>query len=83
MQRWLVRSCGIFGAGVVARYEGEPTTTIRMSGPIGTAIMSFAMIFPVRTPASKRRHDVDQAIIDDDFRFDVGIVRQEAFKRRP
>ena len=35
-----------------ARYDGAPTTAMRMSGPIRTAIMSFATCSPRRTPAS-------------------------------
>jgi hypothetical protein len=31
-----------------AKYDGEPTTAIRMSGPIRTAIMSFATCSPDR-----------------------------------
>ena len=36
----------------VALHQGAPTTAIRMSGPIRTAIMSLATCSPLRTPAS-------------------------------
>lgn len=36
------------------KYSGEPTTAIRISGPIFTAIMSLSTLSPRRTPASKR-----------------------------
>ena len=37
---------------LVSKYEGAPTTAMRMSGPMRTAIMSFATCSPSRTPAS-------------------------------
>jgi len=48
------QSCGVFGAGRFARYDGAPTTTMRRSGPMRTATMSFATCSPAPTPASKR-----------------------------
>ena len=36
------------------KYEGEPTTAMRKSGPMRTAIISFATCSPLRTPASYR-----------------------------
>jgi hypothetical protein len=42
----------VFGAVRLAKYDGEPTTAIRMSGPMRTAIMSLAIVSPDRTPAS-------------------------------
>ena len=49
-----IRSCGVFGAGRFVKYDGAPTTAMRMSGPMRTAIMSLATCSPLRTPASKR-----------------------------
>src|SRR2546423_13556012 len=48
MQLCPVRSCGLFGAERLAKYDGAPTTAIRRSGPIRTAIMSFATWPPER-----------------------------------
>ena len=52
------RSIGCGGSGPAAslvgsfaKYDGAPTTSIRMSGPIRTAIMSFATWSPDLTPA--------------------------------
>jgi hypothetical protein len=42
----------LLGGGRFAKYDGAPTTSIRMSGPIRTAIMSFATCSPDLTPAS-------------------------------
>jgi len=36
------------------KYDGAPTTAMRMSGSMRTAIMSFATCSPARTLASKR-----------------------------
>src|SRR5687768_15127007 len=68
---------------------------MRMSGPMRTAIIPLATCSPQRTPASQRhasstapstppplRNDVGQPIVDDDFDFDVGILRQELRKLR-
>ena len=52
MQLWPISSCGRFGSGRLRKYDGAPTTAMRMSGPIRTAIMSFATCSPLRTPAS-------------------------------
>ena len=52
MQLCPIRSCGVFGSGRFRKYEGAPTTAMRMSGPIRTAIMSLATCSPLRTPAS-------------------------------
>ena len=41
-----------FGSDRLRKYEGAPTTAMRMSGPTRTAIMSFATCSPLRTPAS-------------------------------
>jgi hypothetical protein len=54
MQLCSIRSCGFFGSARALKYEGAPTTAMRMSGPIRMAIMSFATCSPLRTPASKR-----------------------------
>lgn len=48
----ICRTPGFFGGDRFAKYDGAPTTAIRMSGPIRTAIMSFATCSPDRTPAS-------------------------------
>ena len=40
MQLCPMRSCGVFGSGRFRKYEGAPTTAMRMSGPIRAAIMS-------------------------------------------
>jgi len=42
MQLWSVKFCGFFGGDRFAKYDGAPTTAIRMSGPMRTAIMSLA-----------------------------------------
>jgi hypothetical protein len=47
-----IRSCGFLGSGRPLKYDGAPTTAMRVSGPIRTAIMSFATCSPLRTPAS-------------------------------
>jgi hypothetical protein len=52
MQLWSVRSCGFLGSDRFAKYDGAPTTAMSMSGPMRTAIMSFATCSPERTPAS-------------------------------
>ncbi|MNV40908.1 hypothetical protein D3C71_1325290 [compost metagenome] len=52
--RCSVRSCGVFGDVLPAKYSGEAATDIRMSGEIRTATMSLSMRSPTRTPASKR-----------------------------
>ena len=54
MQLWSARSCGLLGAKRWVKYDGAPTTVIRTSGPIRTAIMPFPTMSPNRTPASKR-----------------------------
>jgi NADP-dependent 3-hydroxy acid dehydrogenase YdfG len=41
MQLCPIRSCGVFGSDRFLKYDGAPTTAMRMSGPIRTAIMSF------------------------------------------
>src|SRR5690349_24399990 len=81
MQLWLVKSCGFFGADRFAKYAGAPTTAMRMSGPIRTAIMSFATCSP-RPHASviPLGDDIGKAVVDDDFDLDVGIVPQELRK---
>jgi hypothetical protein len=52
MQLCSVKSCGFSGGDRFAKYDVAPTTAIRMSGPMRTAIMSFATCSPDRTPAS-------------------------------
>lgn len=52
MQVCSVKSWGTFGRGRVAKWDGEPTTAIRISGPMRTATMSLATCSPSRTPAS-------------------------------
>ncbi len=54
MQLCPISSCGVFGSDRFLKYDGAPTTAMRMSGPMRTAIMSFATCSPARTPASKR-----------------------------
>jgi Aldo/keto reductase family len=41
MQLWLSKSRGVSGRDRLAKYDGAPTTAMRMSGLIRTAIMSF------------------------------------------
>ena len=83
MQLCSVKSCGFSGSGRFAKYDGAPTTAIHMSGPMRTAIMSFATC----SPRSHARvialgNDVGQAIVDDDLDLDVGILRQKFRKFR-
>ena len=63
------------------KYDGAPTTAMRMSGPMRTAIMSFATCSPLRTPTL--RDDVDETIVNDDLDLDVGILPQELREFRP
>jgi hypothetical protein len=48
--------------------DGAPTTAMRMSGPIRTAIMSFATCSPLRTPGViALSYDIGQPIVDAGF----------------
>jgi hypothetical protein len=43
--------CDFFGSGRLRKYDGAPTSAIRMSGTMRTVIMSFATCSPLRTLA--------------------------------
>jgi hypothetical protein len=48
-----------------------------MSGPMRTAIMSFATCPPDRTPASNRWATMSVPVVDRNFNIDVGVLRQQ------
>ena len=46
MQLCSMRSCGAFGSGRLRKYEGAPTTAMRISGPIRTTIDPARLSIP-------------------------------------
>jgi len=61
MQLCLARSCGVLGLPYVAKYAGEPTTAMRRSGPMRTAIMSLATCSHIALTAADLA-DIEAAI---------------------
>ena len=70
------RSAGEIGAGCAAGYAGEPTTIIRRSGPIGTAIMSLSRLSPADAGVEAVCGNVGSAV-DHDLQPEVGIDRKQ------
>ena len=66
------------------RISGAPTAAMHMSGPIGTAIVSFATGSPRRTARVETlRHEIDRRRLHRQLEFDVGIVPREPFDGGP
>jgi N12 class adenine-specific DNA methylase len=57
---------------------------MRISGPIGTAIIFLShLLAKTNTSIVTFGHDVRQAVVNDDFHLDVGVIRQELRQGNP
>ena len=52
MQLCPVKYSGVLGRDRVWKYDGAPTTAMRIAGPIGTELIPLETISPGRTPAA-------------------------------
>jgi len=72
------------GCGRAAKYAGDPTTAMRISGPMRTAIMSLATCSPRRTPASYRSVTMSRRLLSRSISpLHVGEAWQKALENGP
>ena len=78
MQLCPIRSCGLFGSERFLKYDGAPTTAMRMSGPDPHRDHVLRHLLAAsHAGVIALGDDVGQAVVDDDLDLDVGIVAQE------
>src|SRR5258708_19746761 len=83
MQSWEVRSCGFFGFGRVAKYEGAPTTAMQKSGPMhGDHVLRY-LLAETNAGVVALCDDIGQAIFSDALDLDIRVARQQPRQGRP
>ena len=78
MQLWSMSSCELFGGDRFAKYDGDPMTAIRMSGPI---LYSNHVLRHLLAGSDARvitlGNYVGEPVVNRNFNVDVGILRWE------